>query len=377
MNDYNTEQRQDEMIKTCQKGLFLLIAIFFVWASVWAQVDHAAKRAQSRMDDAAKKAVVDTIAELLEDNYVYPETGEEMGRHIRQRIEAGAYDSFTMPASLASRLQGDLREISHDLHLRVRYDPETAAALLRGGGDDAELHRRRLERERRVNFGFERIERLAGNVGYLDIRFFADTSYARDTAAAAMAVLAGSDAVIFDLRSNGGGSPRMVQFLCSYFFGPEPVHLNSLYWRPSDRTDEFWTLKELPGERYPDTDLYVLTSRRTFSGAEEFTYNMKNLKRATIVGETTGGGAHPVNQKPVNDLFVITIPVGRAINPISKTNWEGVGVEPDVEVSRADALANAHLIALKKIHERTENEDWKRQLQGYIRQIERDLAAKK
>jgi C-terminal processing protease CtpA/Prc len=329
------------------------------------------------MDDAAKKAVVDTIAELLEDNYVYPETGEEMGRHIRQRIEAGAYDSFTLPASLASRLQGDLREISHDLHLRVRYDPETAAALLRGGGDDAELHRRRLERERRVNFGFERIERLAGNVGYLDIRFFADTSYARDTAAAAMAVLAGSDAVIFDLRSNGGGSPRMVQFLCSYFFGPEPVHLNSLYWRPSDRTDEFWTLKELPGERYPDTDLYVLTSRRTFSGAEEFTYNMKNLKRATIVGETTGGGAHPVNQKPVNDLFVITIPVGRAINPISKTNWEGVGVEPDVEVSRADALANAHLIALKKIHERTENEDWKRQLQGYIRQIERDLAAKK
>ncbi len=362
------------MIKTCQKGFFLSIAILFIWASVWAQVDSAPRRAQSSMDDAAKKAVVDTIAELLEDNYVYPETGEEMGRHIRQRWKAGEYSRFTMPASLASRLQSDLRDISHDLHLRVRYDPATAAALLRGGGDDAELHRRRVERERRINFGFERIERLAGNVGYLDLRFFADTAYARDTAAAAMGLLAGSDAVIFDLRSNGGGSPRMVQFLCSYFFGPEPVHLNSLYWRPSDRTDEFWTLEELPGKRFPDTDLYVLTSSRTFSGAEEFTYNMKNLKRATIVGETTGGGAHPVNQKPVNDQIVITIPVGRAINPISKTNWEGVGVEPDVAVSRDDALATAHLKALKKILERSTDADWKRQLQGYIRQIERDLA---
>ena len=365
------------MKNTSRKCLFLCIAILLFAASGWIQPQDAAQSVRPGLEAAAKKDVVDKIAELLEDNYVYPDKGAEMALVIRQKFGQGGYDSFTMPASLASRLQGDLREISHDLHLRVRYDPETAAALLRGGGDSAELQRRRVERERRVNFGFEKIERLAGNVGCLDLRFFSDTAYAQDTAAAAMGMLAGSDAVIFDLRSNGGGSPRMVQFLCSYFFGSEPVHLNSLYWRPSDRTDEFWTLEELPGKRYPDTDLYVLTSSRTFSGAEEFTYNMQNLERATIVGETTGGGAHPVNQMPVNDQFVLVVPIGRAINPISKTNWEGIGVEPDVEVSREDALATAHLLALRKIHERTEDADWKRQIQIYIGQIERDLAIKK
>ena len=166
----------------------------------------------------------------------------------------------------------------------------------------------------------------------------------------------------------------MVQFLCSYFFGRKPVHLNSLYWRPSGRTDEFWTLKDLPGKRMPDVDLFILTSRRTFSGAEEFTYHMKNLKRATIVGDTTGGGAHPVNMKAVNEAFVLVVPVGRAINPISKTNWEGVGVEPDVKISSEKALATAHLLALRQSQEKTSDEAWKQRLQRLILQIESDLS---
>jgi C-terminal processing protease CtpA/Prc len=172
-----------------------------------------------------------------------------------------------------------------------------------------------------------------------------------------MAFLAGSDAVIIDLRNNGGGSPSMIQLISSYFFD-EPVHLNSFYIRDEDKTKQFWSHAYVEGDRMTDTDLYVLTSGRTFSAAEEFTYNMKNLERATIVGETTGGGAHPVRFVGFPDLKVsLSLPFGRAINPISGTNWEGTGVEPDIEVPQARALEVAHLEALKALAEKSTDEE--------------------
>jgi retinol-binding protein 3 len=144
---------------------------------------------------------------------------------------------------------------------------------------------------------------------------------------------------------------------CTYLFGPEPVHLNELYWRPGDSTQQFWTLPYVPGKRYVGKPVSVLTSPRTFSGAEEFSYNLKNLKRATLVGETTGGGAHPGGPERVNDHFAVWLPTGRAINPISKTNWEGTGVKPDVEVPADQALATAHLAALRKLQEGRSGDD--------------------
>ena len=168
-------------------------------------------------------------------------------------------------------------------------------------------------------------------------------------AVGAMAFLANCDALIIDLRENGGGSPEMIQLLSSYFFSGEPRHLNSFYYRMDEKTEQYWTQPYVPGAKLADTDLYVLTSGYTFSGAEEFTYNLKNMKRATIVGETTGGGAHPVRIEVLNDHFAIGVPYARAVNPISKTNWEGTGVEPDVKVPAAQALAQAHLLALEKL----------------------------
>jgi hypothetical protein len=200
----------------------------------------------------------------------------------------------------------------------------------------------------RQNFGFVRVERLAGNIGYVDLRGFMPPAIAGETATAAMTFLGSADAVIFDLRQNGGGDPTMVAFITSYLFGPQPVHLNDFYSRPTNETRPSWTLAYVPGRRLTDKDVYILTSSRTFSGAEEFTYNLKNLKRATVVGETTGGGAHTVGGRRINDQFAIAVPSGRPINAVTKTNWEGVGVEPDVSVSAANALATAHLIALEK-----------------------------
>ncbi|MBV9181313.1 MAG: S41 family peptidase [Acidobacteria bacterium] len=169
---------------------------------------------------------------------------------------------------------------------------------------------------------------------------FPDPGICGPTFVAAMNFLAHVDAIIFDLRENGGGDPKMVAFLSSYLFD-QPTHLNDLYSRRDDFTSQYWTVPYVPGPTLADKPAFVLTSRRTFSGAEEFTYNLKNLKRATIVGERTGGGAHPVMGWRIDDHFIIGVPFARAVNPITKTDWEGVGVEPDVAVPSADALATA------------------------------------
>jgi len=199
----------------------------------------------------------------------------------------------------------------------------------------------------RGNCAFEKVELLPANIGYLKFNGFLDPEICGPTATAAMSFLAHVDALIIDLRSNGGGSPEMVAYICSYLFA-ERTHLNDLYNRKEDKTAEFWT-REVPGPRLAKQPVFVLTSKRTFSGAEEFTYNLKNLKRATVIGETTGGGAHPVSGHRIDDHFMIGVPFARAINPITKTNWEGTGVEPDIKVPASEALDVAKKMAAEQI----------------------------
>jgi C-terminal processing protease CtpA/Prc len=228
-----------------------------------------------------------------------------------------------------------------------------------------------------MNHGFGRVERLPGNIGYLEFFNFADEELGADTVAAAMNFINGTDSLIIDMRNNGGGNPAMVALVCSYLFGPDPVHLNDLYWREGNRTEEFWTRKDLAGKRYLNKDVYVLTSKRTFSGAEEFTYNLKNLKRATIVGETTGGGAHPGGGFRINEHFGVFVPTGRAISPITKTNWEGTGVTPDISVPADQALLVARLMALKKSLTTLPNPDFKAGVEDEIQKLEKELSALK
>jgi len=190
------------------------------------------------------------------------------------------------------------------------------------------------------------------------LRYFSGTREAGPTAAAAMNFLANTDAVIIDLRQNGGGDPATIQFISSYFL-EDYTHLNSFETRGEDTLQQFWTLPYVPGKPMHATDLYILTSQRTFSAAEEFTYNMKNLKRATLVGETTGGGAHPGGHQIVNDNFLVWVPTGRAVNPITRTNWEGKGIQPHIEVDKEEALITAHRTALEKLAEKPEDQDRK------------------
>jgi len=296
----------------------------------------------AQAQDFDKQQVVDRLAQIMNRNYVFPEKGEAMYELIKRKMDNGAYDEFTNPKSFAGALERDLRFVQNDRHIRVRYNPESVAdvqAPRQPEGEDGEPK----------NYGFEEVLVLEGNIGYLDLRGFAGIGRAEETARKAMDVLIQTDAIIFDLRQNGGGSPSMIRFISSYLFGDEPVHLNTFYWRPDDRYEESWTMPNQVSTHKPDIPVFVLTSDYTFSAAEEFTYNLKNLKRATIIGETTGGGAHPGGPMVINQGFIVNVPQGRAINPITKTNWEGIGVKPHVKVSSEKALALAINLAEEQL----------------------------
>jgi len=329
------------------------------------------------IDAATRTQVIDGILKRLNDSYVFPETAKKMEQSIRERVAKKEYDQITSAKLFATKLTTDLQDVSHDKHLRVRYSDRS---IPERGPQREPTAEEREQRKRDLNWsnhGFSKVERLRGNIGYLEFVNFMDDELGADTVAAAMNFVANTDALIIDMRNNGGGNPAMVALVCSYLFGPDPVHLNDLYWREGNRTDEFWTRKEISGKRYLNKDVYVLTSKRTFSGAEEFTYNLKNLKRATIIGETTGGGAHPGGVFRINEHFGMFVPTGRAISPITKTNWEGTGVTPDISVPADQALLVARSMALKKQLTNVTDSDIKAGIQDEIAKVEKELNALK
>jgi C-terminal processing protease CtpA/Prc len=210
---------------------------------------------------------------------------------------------------------------------------------------------------------------LEANVGYVDIRLFAPVPQAKDTAIQMMTFISNCDALIIDLRNNGGGDPFMVQLIESYFFDEAPKLLLTLYKRESDTYEQIRTIPHLPGKRLPDIPVYILTSSRTFSGGEDFSYTMKHHGRAVIVGENTGGGGHTVDEKVVFDDFVINVPTGYPIHPETGTNWEGTGVEPDISVPKEKALGVAHVHAVESLIERTTDEGKIRQLKFGLERV--------
>jgi hypothetical protein len=301
------------------------------------------------IDGATRAQIIDTLVARLDAGYVFPEKAAEMAKDLRARVARGDYNSLTSAIGFADTLTAHLQAVSHDKHLRIRYSDRAFPSGQQG--PSPEDQRQMRERAKADNYGIGRPERLEGNVAYLEIRTFGlPPEMIGEALTEAMTAVADADALIIDVRSNGGGSPHSVALVTSYLFGPDTVHLNSLYWRPANRTDHFWTRASVPGKRFgPNKPVFVLTSRRTFSAAEEFTYNLQTRKRAIIVGDTTGGGAHPGGGRRLNDNYMVFIPSGRAINPITKTNWEGTGVRPDVAVPSDQARETAHRAALEKL----------------------------
>ena len=352
------------------KPKFLLVAgliigyivICLLINAVDVHCQQMAPPSDEKIDAKMQSVIIDSVTFTLDSNYVYPDKAKKMEKYVRNKFKKGEYRDITSIMQFTGKLTEDLLEICKDKHLRVGYFPEVPLGLKDTDSMSQEELNQLIQEEAYDNFGFYKVEWMDGNVGYIDFRRFSNARWAGATAIAAMNFLENCDALIFDLRQNGGGEPSMIQLLTSYLFD-EPQHLNTFYIRPKNVTNQFWTQAYVPGRKLSKVPVFVLTSSYTFSGAEEFTYNLKNMKRATIVGETTGGGAHPVTEVFFPTLKVgIQLPMGRAINPITGTNWEGTGITPDIAVPQEKALQTAYLEAIKKIALQTKDENKKQKL---------------
>jgi retinol-binding protein 3 len=323
--------------------LCALLPLMLTSAAAWAQLPP-----DDQPDIPVAPNTVDRLLEAtlsaMKESYVFPERMPEIEKAIRRHLRSGEYESLKTAVPLLERVNHDVREVAQDRHLRIVYYAKPLAPPGQSEGFPAA----ELERDATGNFGFQRAELLDGNIGYLDLRFFPYAAEAGETAAAALGFLAHTKALILDVRHNHGGDGATVALILSYFFGPEPVHLNDMYWRPDGSTQQSWTQPYVPGHRYAG-DLYVLTGPDTFSAGEELAYDLQAQHRACIVGQATGGGAHPITFHRVDDHFAVLVPSGRSINPITHTDWEGQGVQPDVRVDAEQALAKAQALALAKV----------------------------
>lgn len=344
-----------------KRKLFGFLMACLLWSSGNAQ-----------LTSLEKNEMIDSTIRILNDNYIFPEVAQKIEKYLRVRQQQHVYENILDGNTFAQSLSNDLKLISKDKHLNVVYSEETIPYeperdLMTIPEKEKQGYARMLKH---VNYGIRKIDVLKGNIGYIDVDFFCAPEFAGDTYTGMMNYLAHTDALIIDLRNcSGSRSPDAVPFICSYFF-QNPVHLNDIYFRKGDSCKQSWTYSYVPGQKYLNKPIYILTSGSTFSGAEELAYDLKNLKRATIIGRQTGGGANPGGFMRATEHFSLFVPIGRAFNPITKSNWEEVGVAPDTVINTKLALYKAQELALERGISTSDEEPWKNALTDWLSELQ-------
>lgn len=352
-------------MKNVLSALCLSVILLTSWLAA-ARAQERPAPADGAITAATRKAVIDSLAVAIDRQYVFPAVGKETVKALRRHAARGDYDRITRARAFSDTLNDHLYTVAHDLHLRVNYDPSGQMQIGCGGAAAVDMERMRAMAAQR-NFGFEKLQRLAGNVGYLDLRLFDDPAAgAAEVAAAAMGYLAHSDALIIDVRRNGGGFASMVDLLVTYLIAPtEQLHLFDFNYRGGEEAGlrSNWTLPYVPGPRFAGKDVYVLTGRFTGSAAESFAYALQAAKRTTLVGEQTAGAGNPGSgMTALPGGFSAFIATGRVVSPVTGTNWEGVGVKPDVAAAADTALRVAHVMAVERLLGKAANDEEKTRL---------------
>lgn len=339
-------------------------------AAVICAGSAAAQSAPETLSPGAQSEIVQALGTKLREQYVFPDVAKTVAGALTAKLRRGGYEAATTPEAFEAALTADLRTLGKDSHLRVRFQPRFRPGPPPGTAPSPEDVAQMRSAMAQRGYGIARVQRLAGNIGYLDVRGFFPTEVAAPAISAAMTLLTGTDALIIDLRGNGGGEPETVAYLMSHFFAEgDARHLNDIYNRVDGTTRTYWTVPSV-GARYSQP-IFVLTSHNTFSGGEEFAYDVKTQKRGTLVGEVTGGGANPGDYLPLVRGFIAFIPTGRAINPVTKTNWEHVGVAPDLTASAADAMKVAYSAALKAVAAKISDAEERQELADTAARAER------
>jgi C-terminal processing protease CtpA/Prc len=288
--------------------------------------------------------VIDETTRLLTEHYVFPEIAKQLADLLQRRLAEGAYD-VDGAEELSRLVTADLQSVNNDKHLRLKHhaDPVPPKEM------EATLASIRRDFDTSLG-GAPRVELLDGGIAVVELApMLFPLDWAAEPLSAALTLASRARALIVDLRGNRGGDPDTVAFVCSYLLD-ERTHLNTMYWRDGERSEQSWSLPHVPGARFGGSKpLYVLSSDSTFSAAEELAYDLQQLGRAVVVGERTRGGAHPCKGWTVHPHLEATVPTGRAINPVSGANWEGTGVQPDVPCAAAESLDQAHALALARL----------------------------
>lgn len=335
------------MMSTISKAIITFLLILAFSSQVFSAED---------LTPESKRQVVTEVSERLTQEYVLPDVGQAMAQALMTRLESGHYDDVTSSEQFAELLTEDMVKVSNDQHLFIFYmegDLPTEEEMMNPTPEMQEQNLRFLQYD---NYAIREVSWLDGNIGYLELAAFVDAEPAKRAIGNAMDLFQHTGGLIIDLRQNGGGMPETVALLASYFLGPDSVHVDSIYWRKTDTTEEFWTSTDLDGAWYGTTrPVYILTSEATFSAAEAFSYAMQVNNRATIVGETTRGGAHPGAIARIGDHYHMFISNGRAFSAVTGENWEGTGVIPDHAESADAALNSAHKLILRDVIDQTES----------------------
>jgi C-terminal processing protease CtpA/Prc len=303
----------------------------------------------SLISPATQKEIISQLSDKLKAGYVFPDVAEQICLHLQQTLAEGEYDGLTDGNLFALALTMQLQEVNHDEHLWVRWQEQPLPLGESPLRNDPAWQEQQQAKARAENYGLHKLEKLPGNVGYLDIHYFHKPAWAGDTVVAAMRFLSESDALILDLRQCKGGYPGTVALVCTYLFNEEPILLTSIYWRDEDRTQQYWTLPYVPGKRLSDIPLYVLISKNTFSAGEMAASALQSHPRATLIGEQTDGGVNPGTSFRLHPHFEAFIPIGCTIDPLTGTHKESAGVTPDITASPEESFDMAYKFALQSI----------------------------
>ena len=331
-----------------------------------AILQPAGARADTVITPEEQKKVIETFSTTFKQRYVFPDLAQKAADILQQHLANHDYDSVTDGAAFGKMLTAQVHDVCHDAHVHFTFSPDPLPERVHQEQPTPEEIKRQKNQMKALNGGYEHVDRLAGNIGYLEVRSFEDAEAAKAPLEGAMEFLQNTDALILDLRRNGGGDPRAVAMLLSYFFEPS-THLNDFVDGTGKVQETSWTSARVHGAKYLKL-IYVLVSKRTGSGAEECAYDIQSLKRGQVFGTSTWGGANPGTFYRLDNHYMAFIPSLQARNPYTHKNWEGTGVQPDVSVE-GDAQRSAYETALKELLTKASDRDQKQRLEMALKEV--------